>query len=147
MGNANAPSTASSSGSSSGGYGSGAPEKRSKELFELQVLSDTHLEFDGVVDVVPSAPYLALLGDIGLCCDERFDQLHAFILKVCSMFRAVFFVYGNHEGYGTTIEDVTKKLRQLQSSIANFVFLDCDSCDVPGTDVRILGCSLWSDIK
>ncbi len=29
--------------------------------------------------------------------------------------------------------------------LSNLVFMDCDAFDVPSTDVRVLGCTLWSE--
>jgi hypothetical protein len=72
-------------------------------------MSDIHLEFpfrqkDGsrgkgytVFDFPKMAPNLALLGDIGLACE---DGLFQFLERNLRRFERVFFVMGNHEGYG-----------------------------------------------
>jgi hypothetical protein len=113
--------------------------------FATQVLSDIHLEFDGAVDVgEPTAPFLLLAGDIGVCHDSRFPQLEAFIGNCCEKWRGVFFVAGNHESYNGNLTETNTKLKRLSRGIENFHFLDCDYFDVPSTDVRVLGCTLWS---
>jgi hypothetical protein len=121
---------------------------KSSPPFSVQVMSDIHLEFDGHVDLGDrTAPYLALLGDIGLCDGgKRRTQLEGFIRDCCAMYELVFFVSGNHESYHGSVADTNANMRELQAQLANFVYLDCDSYDVPGTDVRVLGCTLWSDL-
>jgi len=71
-------------------------------------MSDLHLEFpfktpqgetvEGyeIFECTPSAPYLALLGDIGLCNDSG---LFTFLGRQLKKYSKIFFVMGNHEGY------------------------------------------------
>ena len=67
----------------------------------LQILSDLHLEVPNAYDIfkiVPTAPYLALLGDIGNVVPHKDDFL-AFLTLQLKQFRVLLFVSGNHEAY------------------------------------------------
>ncbi len=76
----------------------------------IQILSDLHLEVppprqsrlaDSYQYTFPvQAEILALLGDIGATTDDGlFDWLHAQLKR----FKAVFFLSGNHESYGSSM--------------------------------------------
>lgn len=62
---------------------------------KIQICSDLHLEFYEKIQVpeliVPSAPYLALLGDIGLPIKENYEE---FLLKQSELYEEVFIVAG-----------------------------------------------------
>jgi ankyrin repeat protein len=71
-----------------------------KENFSIQVASDIHLEFyqegkDLSQLIIPSAPYLALLGDIGLPIKRQ--NYKQFLLDMSEKFEIVFVLAGNHE--------------------------------------------------
>ena len=120
----------------------------------LQILSDLHLEAPQAYDVfkiVPKAPYLALLGDIGNVVPHKDDFL-AFLTLQLKQFRIVFFVPGNHEAYDSNWPRTLDILRAFEqhvrqnSSLGGFVLLDRESFPLPGTNTTILGCSLFSHI-
>ena len=69
----------------------------------IQLLSDIHLEIErreemgyDTFKILPAAPVLALLGDIGLASDERLFNF------VRMQFETVLYVLGNHESYDST---------------------------------------------
>ena len=80
---------------------------------KIQILSDLHLEFYfnkrepggssgygyDIYQTIPSAPILALLGDIGLAIS---DELFRFLERQLKLYERVLFVMGNHEGYRST---------------------------------------------
>jgi hypothetical protein len=120
----------------------------------VQILSDLHLEAPKAYDVfeiVPKAPYLALLGDIGNIASHKDDCL-AFLTRQLSQFRAVLFVPGNHEAYHSNWCDTLDILRafeqdiRMNTSLGEFVLLDRAVFWLPDTDVVILGCSLFSSV-
>lgn len=121
---------------------------------EIQILSDLHLEspkaYD-IFDIVPRAPYLALLGDIGNIVAHKDDCL-AFLTRQLKQFKAVLFVPGNHEAYHSTWQDTLNVLRVFEENARNdasqgeFILLDRTTYHLPGTNVVILGCSLFSHI-
>lgn len=118
----------------------------------VQVVSDLHLEAPRFYDafaIVPRAPHLALLGDIGKVVRHRHEYL-GFLTRQLAQFRAVLLVPGNHEAYHadwpTTLDALAAFARQVQSddSFGDFVVLDCAAYQLPGTEAVILGCSLFS---
>ncbi|TVY16333.1 hypothetical protein LARI1_G007560 [Lachnellula arida] len=65
----------------------------------FQIMSDLHLETHPSYDhfrLEQTAPYIALLGDIGHVGDER---LFAFLEKQLERYWVVYFLLGNHEPY------------------------------------------------
>ena len=120
----------------------------------VQILSDLHLEAPkaySICEIVPKAPYLALLGDIGNIVSHKDDCL-AFITEQLKQFRAVLFVPGNHEAYHSSWPATLETLRTFEAdvrknnSLGRFVLLDRTSFRLPDTNVVILGCSLFSSI-
>ncbi|KAK1639295.1 hypothetical protein BDP81DRAFT_345662 [Colletotrichum phormii] len=66
----------------------------------IQIVSDLHLESPKAYDIfeiVPQAPYLGLLGDIGNVVAHK-EECLAFLTQL-RQFRAILFVPGNHEAY------------------------------------------------
>lgn len=118
----------------------------------VQILSDLHLEGPKAYDtfeVVPKAPYIALLGDVGNIESHKDDCL-AFLTRQLKQFRAVLFVPGNHEAYSSNWTSTLNILRAFEAdvrkdqSLAEFVLLDRAAFLLPDTNVIILGCSLFS---
>lgn len=125
---------------------------------ELQILSDLHLESPKAYDfyeIKPSAPNLALLGDIGCVCDP--DYL-TFLTTQLANFRIVFHLLGNHEPLGSTWDAAIKTLRSFQEQnrqerarspgpgVGEYVLLDRDEFHLPSHNLTVLGCTLFSDV-
>ena len=120
----------------------------------VQILSDVHLEapkcYD-IFEIVPKAPYLALLGDVGNVAAHKDDCL-AFLTLQLRQFRAVLFVPGNHEAYHSNWPETLEILRAFEQDVGKdkalgeFVLLDRAAFRLPGTDVTVLGCSLFSSV-
>lgn len=120
----------------------------------IQILSDLHLEviksYD-VFEIIPKAPYLALLGDIGNMTLHK-DECLGFLIRQLQQFRAVLFVPGNHEAYHSNWPDTLAVLRTFEEHVRNdaslgeFVLLDRGVFRVPDSDLVILGCSLFSHV-
>jgi len=115
---------------------------------QLQIASDLHIEFynnesDNIPDdiIIPKAPILALLGDIGLACDE---QLKEFLYAQAHRFETVLFVAGNHEFYNHqsthTVEEQLEWMKRVCSEKENLHLLEKQAMDING--VRILGTTL-----
>jgi predicted phosphodiesterase len=125
---------------------------------QIQYCSDIHLEFHDKSDkgdlspemfIKPSAPYLALAGDIGIPDLQSYEVF----LGWCSKnWKQVFLVAGNHEYYNyrcpvkTDMTVKRAKIREVMAKFPNVVFLDRSSIYVADEGVRILGCTLWSHI-
>lgn len=130
----------------------------------IQVLSDLHLEspkgYD-IFEIVPKAPYLALLGDIGNIVPHR-ELFLAFLTCQLRQFQAVMFVPGNHEAYGATwpetlsiLEDFEQTVQKTRSGansdgLSRFVILNRGIFELPTVDDQnqtiVLGCSLFSHV-
>ncbi|KAL1872954.1 hypothetical protein Daus18300_004094 [Diaporthe australafricana] len=125
---------------------------------ELQILSDLHLESPKAYDfyeIKPTAPYLALLGDIGCVSDPAYLT---FLSAQVAQFRIVFHLLGNHEPYGSSWDTAITTLRAFEeanrreraqspdSGIGEYVLLDRDEFHLPQQNLTILGCTLFSDV-
>jgi len=124
----------------------------------VQYVSDIHLEFHDKMNtgslqpllfVKPVAPYLVLAGDIGVPDLKGYSVF----LQWCSEnWNAVFLVAGNHEYYNfrcpekTTMSQKNQKLVEICKQFPNVHFLDRSSVYLPDENLRILGCTLWTDI-
>ena len=125
--------------------------------FQLQYISDIHLEHhdknnEGYLVpsmfLKPSASYLALCGDIGNPDLPTYEAL----LRWCSKsYKLVFLVAGNHEFYNyrssqkSDMDTRLQKIRTMCSAYNNIIFLNRDTYYLPEYNLRILGCTLWSD--
>ena len=103
-------------------------------------MSDLHLEC-GPYSVIKTGDILVLAGD---CFTARSaDVFKNFLEETMALgFKAVFYVMGNHEGYGWTYEEATARLQSLDKWIPNFHFLNQNTFTIDG--VRFVGCPLWS---
>ncbi|PKS12309.1 hypothetical protein jhhlp_001609 [Lomentospora prolificans] len=120
----------------------------------FQIMSDLHLETHPTYDydIKLTAPYLALLGDIGHVGDEG---LYKFFEKLLKRYWVVFFLLGNHEPTYQTwqvakdrIRAFERRMEQLRSrsTIGKFVFLDQTRYDVTDT-LTVLGCTLFTHVS
>lgn len=124
-------------------------------MVAIQVLSDLHLESPKSYDlfeIEPTAPYLALLGDIGNIGKHKSDCL-AFLTKQLQQFSAVLFVPGNHEAYYSSWPTTLAILQAFEDDVSKnpsipgqFILLDRRTYKVPNTGVAIVGCSLFSQV-
>ncbi|POS70386.1 calcineurin-like phosphoesterase [Diaporthe helianthi] len=123
---------------------------------KIQLLSDLHLETPKAYDIyeiTPTAPCLALLGDIGCICDPGYLT---FLNAQLKQFKIVFHVLGNHEPYGSSWGSVTAKLHKFQEKnqrqrVANpglgeYILLDQNEHHLPEHNTTVLGCTLFSNI-
>ncbi|CAL5866830.1 uncharacterized protein PFLUO_LOCUS1041 [Penicillium psychrofluorescens] len=114
----------------------------------LQILSDLHLENPSAYDlfeITPKAPYLALLGDIGVVKDAGFFH---FIAVQLPKFEIVFLLLGNHEPYHsswTTVKEQINQFSHSQKTAGKLILLDQTRFDI-SSDLSILGCTLYSQV-
>ncbi|KUJ10022.1 uncharacterized protein LY89DRAFT_701040 [Mollisia scopiformis] len=120
----------------------------------FQIMSDLHLETHPSYDhfqLEQTAPYLALLGDIGHIGDDR---LFAFLEKQLERYWVVYFLLGNHEPHHMSwtlakakVKTFAEKMKRLnaKSIVGKFVFLDQTRHD-PTKKLTILGCMLFSKV-
>lgn len=115
----------------------------------FQYVSDTHLEFCKTFpknifnDTFPKAPYLICAGDIGLPSSEIWCE---FISWACEKYVHVFYVMGNHEPYGSSIQHAEDSISAYFSLFTNITFLNRTAYTFPD-GLRIVGCTLWSPVS
>lgn len=141
----------------------------------LQFCSDMHLEMpletkrfgEHLADCLNQEPfesnvlpqageYLALLGDVFNGGKIKGGEYTEYLKQQCKGYEAVFILAGNHEYYNAEYEAGRASLRNVCKLVtAHFArcggkpvvhFLDQDRVDLPGSKLRVLGCTLWSDV-
>lgn len=101
---------------------------------KLNVLSDLHLSL-GALDVPDNAADVVILaGDIARPADA--------MAWARNLRKPVFYVAGNHEFYGATLDATLAELQALSRG-TNVRVLDDDAVTLDG--VRFLGTTLWTD--
>jgi len=89
------------------------------------------------------APYLALLGDIGVVKRKEYRK---FILKMATKFKKVFILPGNHEYYRSSVDEAYGIMKSICDSHENLVFMHKTSYKFDEYNIRILGTSLWTHV-
>ena len=117
----------------------------------IQIVSDLHIEqYEDVPNpldfITPSADILILAGDIGSF--YRIQQLIDFLKALCSYFKIVLYVPGNHEWYtmndneSLSFDSLEKRMLTIEKNIKNVYILNRSSVMI--ADICIAGCTLWS---
>eukprot|EP01083_Nonionella_stella_P074804 203027_1 len=129
-------------------------KKTNKTEPTIQIVSDLHLEFGGVLDKMETedrfpkrgAPILALLGDIG---NPHQDTYWQFIDKMCDRFDYIIIIAGNHEYYKAEYHSVHHLINStIESNIKykdKVYFLQNQVLELPDVlpNIRILGTTMW----
>lgn len=110
----------------------------------LLILSDLHLEVWGArapqIDLDRSQPDAVILaGDI-----HTGTRAVAWATRTFSNV-PVFYVMGNHEGYGEKIDLVREELQEACAATGHVHLLDCGELALGG--VRFLGATLWTNFR
>ncbi|KNC56353.1 Ser/Thr protein phosphatase [Thecamonas trahens ATCC 50062] len=114
----------------------------------IQLISDVHTEFfdEWRELLIPAAPVLALLGDIGLVYQDKYRE---FVLEQTTRFEHVILLAGNHEYYADktgacpkqSVSQILASMTALAGEADNLHFLDNAVLDL-GV-FRIAGTTLW----
>ncbi|OJZ84724.1 hypothetical protein ASPFODRAFT_34948 [Aspergillus luchuensis CBS 106.47] len=121
-----------------------------KSSVSFQILSDLHLEVNqqySSYEIPACAEHLILAGDIGRLTD--YEEYRNFLQKLTDRFKLVFLVLGNHEFYIERFETGIERAKRLEQDPAlngRLIVLPQKRYDVPGSNVSILGCTLWSKV-
>ncbi|KAH8706117.1 hypothetical protein GQ44DRAFT_716310 [Phaeosphaeriaceae sp. PMI808] len=129
--------------------------KRVTDMFsgpktQFQVLSDLHLdhELQYLTFHIPvAAPYLILGGNIGRLAD--YDEYLSFLVRRCNLHEKVYLVLGALEFHGIGWMEglqLAHKMEQDPVTKGRLEVLYETRADVPGTNITLLGCTLWSRI-
>jgi predicted phosphodiesterase len=110
---------------------------------KLHILSDLHLDF---APYQPEKPYpLDIDADVVILAGDLCNgpQGSAWAKKAFAG-KPVIYVAGNHEYYGSVMEDVVLQIR-METAGSNVHFLDNNEVVIDG--VRFLGSTLWTDFE
>jgi hypothetical protein len=116
----------------------------------FQILSDLHLDHESqylTFHIPVSAPFLILAGNIGRLID--YEQYLSFLIRRCNLHEKVFLVLGALEFHGIGWMDglqLAHKMEKDPVMKGRLEVLYETRSDVPGTNVTLLGCTLWSKI-
>lgn len=116
----------------------------------FQVLSDLHLDHESqylTFHIPVAAPFLILGGNIGRLID--YEQYLSFLIRRCNLHEKVFLVLGALEFHGIGWMDglqLAHKMEKDPVTKGRLEVLYETRSDVPGTNVTLLGCTLWSKI-
>jgi hypothetical protein len=116
----------------------------------FQILSDLHLDHESqylTFHIPVSAPFLILAGNIGRLID--YEQYLSFLIRRCNLHEKVFLVLGSLEFHGIGWIDglqLAHKMEKDPVMKGRLEVLYETRSDVPGTNVTLLGCTLWSKI-
>jgi hypothetical protein len=117
----------------------------------FQVLSDLHLDHDAqylTFHIPVSAPFLVLAGNIGRLID--YDSYLSFLIRRCNLHEKVYLVLGALEFQGLGWMDALQLAHRMEKEPATKGRLEVlyeTRSEVPGTNVVLLGCTLWSQIR
>jgi hypothetical protein len=116
----------------------------------FQILSDLHLDHDTqylTFHIPVSAPFLILAGNIGRLID--YESYLSFLVRRCNLHEKVFLVLGSLEFHGLGWMDglqLAHKMEKEPATKGRLEVLYETQSEVPGTNVVLLGCTLWSKI-
>ena len=129
-------------------------ENQTDNTIDIQIVSDLHIEMyrNQILPdelILPRAPVLALLGDIGLSYTEAWQD---FVTRQSQRFQHVLVLAGNHEYYNVpggqrrSILQQFDWMRQVCASLPNVHFLERRVVNVNNGRLIILAATLWSYI-
>jgi hypothetical protein len=117
---------------------------------DFQVLSDLNLDYESqylTFHIPVAAPYLILAGNIG--CLAHYDDYLSFLVRRCNLHEKVYLVLGALEFHDISWMEglqLAHKMEQEPVIKGRLEVLYETRSDVPGTNITLLGCTLWSKI-
>lgn len=115
----------------------------------VQLVSDVHCDVSGKeLHLNPTADTLVIAGDV---CPFANGKYKDYMTALTANHRNVAYVPGNHEFYGASYDSnaLDYMERICRSMPSNVVLLHNggDHIDIPGTSVRIVGATTWTNIE
>lgn len=116
----------------------------------FQILSDLHLDHESqylTFHIPVAAPFLILAGNIGRLID--YEQYLSFLIRRCNLHEKVFLVLGPLEFHGIGWMEglqLAHKMEKEPVTKGRLEVLYETRSEVPGTNIVLLGCTLWSKI-
>lgn len=117
---------------------------------KIQIVSDLHLEFlsrSQIIEIADRiswrnrADVLILAGDICSLAPKTFQKFTTFIDEIKDKYSNIIYVFGNHEYYGTSKQEVQRQYLRLLNNYYNLHILDNDSILING--ITLYGTTLW----
>jgi Icc-related predicted phosphoesterase len=111
---------------------------------KLQVFSDLHVDVAKIkpIAVAKGVDAVVVAGDVCEGAREAFVELRAIVpLEV-----PIVFTIGNHELYGSFYADELALARAAAPDY-NLVLLEYDAVTLPGSNVRFVGATAWTDYR
>lgn len=114
---------------------------------KFQIISDIHIDYNKnypkfIKD--DDTQNLILAGDIGSPYDPIFAE---YIKEATNLYKNVYFIAGNHEYYGYSLLEINNKLKDYEKLYSNFKYLQQNIIDIENTNIRLIGCTLWSKVE
>jgi Icc-related predicted phosphoesterase len=112
----------------------------------FQIISDTHLEFYSsekeiykfLESIQTDADTLIIAGDFTVLNRAVKEIIFG---KICTQYKNIIYILGNHEYYGCSKTVIDLRVRQLKNEYPNLHILQEDSVTIDG--VKIGGTTLW----
>jgi hypothetical protein len=117
----------------------------------FQILSDLHLDHESqylTFHIPVAAPFLILAGNIGRLID--YEQYLSFLVRRCNLHDKVYLVLGALEFHGIGWMDGLQLAHRMERDPVTKGRLEVlyeTRSDVPGTNITLLGCTMWSKIS
>lgn len=110
---------------------------------QIQVLSDLHTEYWKDTSRFPEivGDVLVLAGDI---CNIS-DNVNLLVSWLETLTCPVIYVAGNHEFYGSKLDQARTRLRNKLEDLSHVHFLDAESIEIDG--VLFIGATLWTQLN
>ncbi len=106
----------------------------------MELISDIHLEYDPTYRINRIGEILIIAGDLGKVTNKSY---YTFLADVSDRYDHIILVAGNHEYYGTTIENGERLIREMMAKLPNVHYLQCGKVVI--NEIEFLGCTLWSE--
>jgi len=108
---------------------------------DIYVISDIHTEFHkdagaSLLAETGEGRVVVAAGDL-----TQHDQISGVLGVLCDLHEHVIYVNGNHECYGSSIQQVRDTVRNLNEKLWNLHYLDNSCTTINGQ--RFIGCTLW----
>ncbi len=110
-------------------------------MVKIRVFSDLHIEFNARLRYKDCGEdVIVLAGDI-----HRFDKVVDYVYRRFPEDKEIVLIAGNHEFYGTTLENGYSVIKNRAKKFSNIHFLEKN--EFIFKDIIFLGTTLWSDFN
>lgn len=106
----------------------------------LEIFQRKHYDTCKALDNFRGGEILILAGDI--CYPHQLPEI---LDKLSPIYDKIIYLTGNHEYYGSTLDQVDKTVRQLEDDYYNFHFLNNKAINIEGID--FVGGTGWSNVR